>query len=248
MIDIVECSVGEMQKLDKSIPFQYKVEYISKLMSVGFTVLDCGNFTKKTVEVISKIDKNLSETKIAVFVDNLIIARQIAEQANIDIINFLFLNTSEEEFRKIQLVSEIVRKEGKIFNIYFMPSFDNLYERNNLNSYIIRFERIGISNIYIFIDDMMTTQGISLLFEEITKKFPNIYFGVRFDIKCSGILEKLEVVYQYGCQKFDTTIKGIGGHLPTEKLINFILKNKIPHSMNLLDFESAWNRSKAIFE
>ena len=37
------------------------------------------------------------------------------------------------------------------------------------------------------------------------------------------------------------------GNMPTEQVINFMATEKIDHSLNLLNFESSYNRAKDIF-
>lgn len=37
------------------------------------------------------------------------------------------------------------------------------------------------------------------------------------------------------------------GNMPTEQVINFLQAEKVEHQLNLLNFESSWNRAKDIF-
>ena len=68
---------------------------------------------------------------------------------------------------------------------------------------------------------------------------------------------KLKAAYDQGCRRFDSAIKGIGGcpmakddlvgNMPTEQVINFMSVEKAEHKLNLLNFESAYNKAKDIF-
>ena len=37
------------------------------------------------------------------------------------------------------------------------------------------------------------------------------------------------------------------GNMPTEQMINFLMREKIEHKLNLLNFEAAYNKAKDIF-
>lgn len=87
--------------------------------------------------------------------------------------------------------------------------------------------------------------------------YPTISFGVYFQSQDQKINDKIQEVYWSGCIKFDVAVKGIGrnsgiengfvGNIPTEKLINFMAMQNIDRKINLLHFESAWNKEKQIF-
>ena len=87
--------------------------------------------------------------------------------------------------------------------------------------------------------------------------FPDIEFGAHFHNRYEDSYKKLKAAYDNGCRRFDTAIKGIGGcpmakdelvgNMPTEQLINFLQIEKINNRLNLLNFESSYNKAKDIF-
>lgn len=246
MIYITECSVGEMLKLGRKIPFDNKVEYINKLMSVGLDVLDCGYFNTHIVELVSMIDRNPSITKIAVWAEDLIMIERTLRYSNIDILNFFLDNKGKEEFSKIRVISEVVKKESKDLNIYFpMLSFN--FEWRDFIKFIDYCEKYEIHNIYMSFDNTILFRNISL-FKVFLREYSDTKLGVRFYTENRDTLEILKVLYQFGFHKFDVAINGVGGHLPIEKLVNFIMKENFSHHINLLNLESSWNTAKKIFE
>ena len=58
----------------------------------------------------------------------------------------------------------------------------------------------------------------------------------------------LQTDYEAGKRQFYSAIRGIGGYLPTEKLLTYLQALKINTSINLLAFESAYNQLLALIQ
>lgn len=278
---LTECSRDAMQGWGEFIPTTKKIDYINKLMDVGFDVLDCGSFVSpKSIPqmadsgiVIDEIDKSISNTKLSVIVANYRGAEKALEHQQVDILGFPFSisetfqyrNTNknqEEAFNDILQISELLKTDGRILNVYFSMAFGNPYGEmwkwEDVDFWAGRFHEIGIKNILLS-DTTGTgnTEQIELLFEKIPSKYPEIHFGAHFHNRYEDSYKKLKAAYDKGCRRFDSAIKGIGGcpmakddlvgNMPTEQVINFMASEKIDHSLNLLNFESAWNKAKDIF-
>lgn len=278
---LTECSRDAMQGWGEFIPTTQKIDYINKLMDVGFDVLDCGSFVSpKSIPqmadsgiVIDEIDKSISNTKLSVIVANYRGAEKALEHQQVDILGFPFSisetfqyrNTNknqEEAFNDIVKISELLKTDGRTLNLYFSMAFGNPYGEiwkwEDVDFWANRFNEIGIKNILL--SDTTGTgnvKKIELLFEKIPKKYPEIDFGAHFHNRYEDSYKKLKAAYDKGCRRFDSAIKGIGGcpmakddlvgNMPTEQVINFMASEKIDHSLNLLNFESAWNKAKDIF-
>ena len=223
--------------------------------------------------VIDEIDKSISNTKLSVIVANYRGAEKALEHQQVDILGFPFSisetfqyrNTNknqEEAFNDIVKISELLKTDGRTLNIYFSMAFGNPYgeiwKLEDVDFWANRFNEIGIKNILL--SDTTGTgnvKKIELLFEKIPKKYPEIDFGAHFHNRYEDSYKKLKAAYDKGCRRFDSAIKGIGGcpmakddlvgNMPTEQVINFMASEKIDHSLNLLNFESAWNKAKDIF-
>ncbi|AZB21432.1 hydroxymethylglutaryl-CoA lyase [Kaistella haifensis] len=278
---LTECSRDAMQGWGEFIPTTKKIDYINKLMDVGFDVLDCGSFVSpKSIPqmadsgiVIDEIDKSISNTKLSVIVANYRGAEKALEHQQVDILGFPFSisetfqyrNTNknqEEAFNDIVKISELLKTDGRTLNIYFSMALGNPYGEmwkwEDVDFWAGRFHEIGIKNILLS-DTTGTgnTEQIELLFEKIPSKYPEIHFGAHFHNRYEDSYKKLKAAYDKGCRRFDSAIKGIGGcpmakddlvgNMPTEQVINFMASEKIDHSLNLLNFESAWNKAKDIF-
>lgn len=278
---LTECPRDAMQGWGEFIPTSQKIDYINSLMEVGFDMLDCGSFVSPkaipqmadTKEVIPEIQKK-NNTKISVIVANLSGAERALKHSNIDILGFPFSisetfqyrNTNknqEEAFEEVVQILEISKVENRELNLYFSMAFGNPYGEiwkwEDVDFWAKRFSEIGVKNILLSdTTGVADVEKISLLFEKIPAKYPEINFGAHFHNRYEDSYIKLKAAYDQGCRRFDSAIKGLGGcpmakddlvgNMPTEKVINFLQSEKLEHRLNLLNFEAAWNKAKDIFK
>ena len=226
-----------------------------------------------TGTVIDEIDKGVSNTKLSVIVANYRGAQKALEHQAVDILGFpfsisetfQFRNTNknqEEAFNDIKKITQLLEADGRVLNVYFSMAFGNPYgeiwKEADIDYWAQRFSDIGIKNILLSdTTGTGTLEQIELLFKNIPKKYPAIDFGGHFHNRYEDSYKKLKAAYDNGCRRFDSAIKGIGGcpmakddlvgNMPTEQVINFMAVEKIDHSLNLLNFESAYNKAKDIF-
>lgn len=223
--------------------------------------------------VIDEIDKGVSNTKLSVIVANYRGAQKALEHQAVDILGFpfsisetfQFRNTNknqEEAFNDIKKITQLLEADGRVLNVYFSMAFGNPYgeiwKEADIDYWAQRFSDIGIKNILLSdTTGTGTLEQIELLFKKIPEKYPAIDFGGHFHNRYEDSYKKLKAAYDNGCRRFDSAIKGIGGcpmakddlvgNMPTEQVINFMAVEKIDHSLNLLNFESAYNKAKDIF-
>lgn len=223
--------------------------------------------------VVDEIDKGVSNTKLSVIVANYRGAQKALSHQAVDIVGFPFSisetfqyrNTNknqEEAFNDIKKITELLESDGRVLNVYFSMAFGNPYgemwKAADVDYWAQRFNDIGVKNVLL--SDTTGTgsvEQIELLFKTIPEKYPDIDFGGHFHNRYEDSYKKLKAAYDNGCRRFDSAIKGIGGcpmakddlvgNMPTEQVINFMAVEKIDHTLNLLNFESAYNKAKDIF-
>ena len=223
--------------------------------------------------VVDEIDKGVSNTKLSVIVANYRGAQKALSHQAVDIVGFPFSisetfqyrNTNknrEEAFNDIKKITELLESDGRVLNVYFSMAFGNPYgemwKAADVDYWAQRFNDIGVKNVLL--SDTTGTgslEQIELLFKTIPAKYPDIDFGGHFHNRYEDSYKKLKAAYDNGCRRFDSAIKGIGGcpmakddlvgNMPTEQVINFMAVEKIDHTLNLLNFESAYNKAKDIF-
>lgn len=224
--------------------------------------------------VVDEIDKSISNTKVSVIVANFRGAEKALQHQQVDILGFPFSisetfqhrNTNkgqEDAFRDIEKILGLLETDGRTLNVYFSMALGNPYGEmwkwEDVDFWAKRFSDIGIKDILLSdTTGTGTTEQIDLLFSKIPQKYPDIDFGAHFHNRYEDSYKKLKAAYDHGCRRFDSAIKGIGGcpmakddlvgNMPTEQVINFMASEKIPHSLNLLHFESAYNQAKNIFK
>jgi len=217
---IIECPRDAMQGRKDFIPTDKKIDYLNRLLTVGFEAIDCGSFVSPkaipqmadTKEVLDNIDKTNSKSKLSVVVAN---------KSGAIYLSMAFGNPYGETWNE-----EIVKEWSKKMADIGISSI-------NLS------DTIGVADEKTIVD----------LFQNLIPHYPEIEFGAHFHTVYTEWHSKVQAAYDNGCRRFDGAIKGLGGcpmsksdmvgNMPTEKLISFANEHKEKHGLNLFDFESA---------
>lgn len=232
---IIECPRDAMQGRKDFIPTDAKIDYLNRLLTVGFEAIDCGSFVSPkaipqmadTKEVLDNIDKTNSKSKLSVVVANKSGAIKAAEHEKVDIIGFPFsisenfqqFNTNksrEEAFEMVKEINQIANDNGKHMLIYLSMAFGNPYgetwNEEIVKEWSNKMADIGISSI-----NLSDTIGVADektivdLFQNLIPNYPEIEFGAHFHTVYTDWHSKVKAAYDNGCRRFDGAIKGLGG-------------------------------------
>lgn len=232
---IIECPRDAMQGRKDFIPTDKKIDYLNRLLTVGFEAIDCGSFVSPkaipqmadTKEVLDNIDKTNSKSKLSVVVANKSGAMKAAEHEKVDIIGFPFsisenfqqFNTNksrEEAFEMVKEINQIANDNGKHMLIYLSMAFGNPYGETWSEEIVKEWSKkmadIGISSI-----NLSDTIGVADektivdLFQNLIPHYPEIEFGAHFHTVYTEWHSKVQAAYDNGCRRFDGAIKGLGG-------------------------------------
>lgn len=232
---IIECPRDAMQGRKDFIPTDAKIDYLNRLLTVGFEAIDCGSFVSPkaipqmadTKEVLDNIDKTNSKSKLSVVVANKSGAIKAAEHEKVDIIGFPFsisenfqqFNTNksrEEAFEMVKEINQIANDNGKHMLIYLSMAFGNPYgetwNEEIVKEWSNKMADIGISSI-----NLSDTIGVADektivdLFQNLIPHYPEIEFGAHFHTVYTDWHSKVKAAYDNGCRRFDGAIKGLGG-------------------------------------
>lgn len=232
---IIECPRDAMQGRKDFIPTDAKIDYLNRLLTVGFEAIDCGSFVSPkaipqmadTKEVLDNIDKTNSKSKLSVVVANKSGAMKAAEHEKVDIIGFPFsisenfqqYNTNksrEEAFEMVKEINQIANDNGKHMLIYLSMAFGNPYgetwNEEIVKEWSNKMADIGISSI-----NLSDTIGVADektivdLFQNLIPHYPEIEFGAHFHTVYTDWHTKVKAAYDNGCRRFDGAIKGLGG-------------------------------------
>jgi len=234
-LKIIECPRDAMQGLHDFIPTDVKVNYINKLLKVGFDTIDFGSFVspkaipqmKDTAEVLSKLDIDDTSTKLLAIVANFRGAYDACQFEEIDYLGYPFSisetfqirNTNatiEESLSRVSDIQAKCLKAGKEMVIYISMGFGNPYgDPWNVEICQKWVDELAAMNIKkIALSDTIgvaTPESISYLFSNLIPPYPDVEFGAHLHTRLDNWEEKIIAAFKGGCMRFDGAIKGYGG-------------------------------------
>ncbi len=234
-IKVVECPRDAMQGWPHFIVTDKKIEYINKLLKVGFDTIDFGSFVSPTAipqmadtkEVIDNLDLRDTNTKLLAIIANLRGATDAVKFDKISYLGFPFsisetfqqrnTNSSvDESLKRVADIQNLCVQHNKELVVYISMGFGNPYADEYNEEIVInrtkQIEELGVKIISIADTvGLATANDVSVLIEKIIPVFKNIELGVHLHSAPENRIEKLEAAFNAGCRRFDSALKGIGG-------------------------------------
>lgn len=232
---LIECPRDAMQGLVNFVPTDAKINYLNKLLQVGFDTLDFGSFVspkaipqmRDTAEVVDKLDLSTTSTKLLSIVANVRGAEDAAQFGQIRYLGFP-LSVSEtfqqkntnktiaEAFGEVAEIQNICQKTNKELVVYLSMGFGNPYGDTYSPEIVEEFtEKLVQQGIQIIAPSdtigSSTTDEIKTLFGHLVKKFPNVEFGAHLHAKSSHVPKKVKAAYKAGVRRIDCAVRGFGG-------------------------------------
>ena len=228
-----------------------------------------------TSQVIPQLDIESSKSKLLVIVANERGAEEASSFEQITYLGFPFSisetfqrkninSTIKESLIKLEKIQNIAINNNKKLVTYFSMAFGNPYG-DEWSAYIVAhwaeklLNNFGI-NILSLSDTIGTSnkESISWLFNKLIQDFPEVEFGAHLHTNKHQWKEKIDSAIINSCKRFDTAILGMGGcpmatdnltgNMPTENLISYLDKEKIPHNLDKKAFNNAVQNAKQIFK
>ena len=234
-IKLIECPRDAMQGWERFIPTELKIEYINKLLEVGFDTIDFGSFVSPkaipqladTKQVLNALDLTSTKSKLLVIIANLRGAEEAVQYSEITYLGFPFsisetfqkLNTNstiQESLQTIEQIQNLCVKHQKKLVTYISMGFGNPYGDEYSSEIAIHWVN-ELSKLGISIFSMSDTVGVSnpsniyTIFTHLVNAFPSLEFGAHFHSTKETSFEKLEAAYASNCFRFDSALNGIGG-------------------------------------
>jgi len=234
-IKMVECPRDAMQGWPHFISTDKKIEYINKLLKVGFDTIDFGSFVSPTAipqmadtkDVIDNLDLRDTNTKLLAIIANLRGATDAVKFDKISYLGFPFsisetfqqrnTNSSvDESLKRVADIQNLCAQHNKELVVYISMGFGNQYGDEYNEEIVInrtkQIEELGVKIISIADTvGLATANDVSVLMEKIIPVFKNIELGVHLHSAPQNRIEKLEAALNSGCRRFDSALKGIGG-------------------------------------
>ena len=259
---LIECPRDAMQGLQEFIPTGLKIEYINKLLKVGFDTIDFGSFVSPkaipqmsdTIEVLNGLELSRSDTKLLAIVANVRGAEEASIFEEISYLGFpLSLsetfqqkNTNKsitEAFDQISEIQDICQKSDKTLVTYISMGFGNPYgdpyETDFVAQFVANLVEKGVSIISLADTvGLSNAENIQALFKTISAQFPKIEFGVHLHSDLDSSFEKIDAAYKSGCRRFDGALNGFGGcPMAKDELVGNIATEKIIHYLRKFDHQ-----------
>ena len=232
----IECPRDAMQGIKNFIPTRHKINYINKLLNVGFDTIDIGSFVSKRVipqmadtsDVIRGINLDVNSPKLLTIVANERGAEMASDFDEITYLGFPFsisetfqqknINSSiKESLLRLENIQNICVKRNKKLVTYFSMAFGNPYG-DEWSVYIVAHWAQKLLNDFgikiLSLSDTIGTsepQLIYWLFDKLIREFPEVEFGAHLHTHQHNWKEKIDAAIKANCKRFDGAILGYGG-------------------------------------
>lgn len=236
MLHITECPRDAMQGIKEPIATASKIAYLSKLMQVGFPVIDAGSFVSAaaipqmadTAEVFDAIMEVKTESEILAIVANQRGADDAAAHERVSILGYPFSvsetfqlrNTNatiDASFDRIKAILEITAKKNKQLRVYLSMAFGNPYgdvwNEQLVSEMALKMNNLGIRSLALA-DTIgnSTPELISSLFSTIRKALPaETELSLHLHSRPEAVFEKMDAAWDAGCRHIDSALLGFGG-------------------------------------
>ncbi|MCF2445602.1 hydroxymethylglutaryl-CoA lyase [Dyadobacter sp. CY345] len=232
---LIECPRDAWQGHHPFIPTEQKIDYLNKLLQVGFDTLDFGSFVSAkampqvsdTAELIPKLDLSATSTKLLAIIANERGAEEACAFEQITYLGYPFSisetfqlrNTNatiEESLKRVDAIQSLCRKNNKELVIYISMGFGNPYgDLWNTEIVLYWVKKLSESGVQIFsLSDtvgLAKNEDVKSLFEHLIPAYPGLEFGAHFHTKPEEWRIKIEAAYHAGCRRFDGALLGYGG-------------------------------------
>ena len=273
-IKLIECPRDAMQGWAHFISTKKKIEYINALLKVGFDTIDFGSFVSPkaipqmadTKEVIQKIKRQNSKTKLLAIIANERGAKDAVTYDEISYLGFPF--SVSETFQKrnsnstiagslgrVEEIQNLCIKNKKELVVYISMGFGNpygdVYNEDIVFNWVNKI--VGMDIKVISLADtvgLATKEQVYRITKYLVDLLPQTEIGVHLHSTPANWKEKVDAALKAGCKRFDGALKGIGGcpmaddelvgNMDTELMIPYFEEKNL---LNNLDMEALKNCS-----
>lgn len=234
-VQIIECPRDAMQGVEQFISTDLKVEYINKLLEVGFHTIDFGSFVSPkvmpqmadTAEVLSRLDTGGRKSALLAIVANRRGAEDASKHQAITYLGYP-LSISEtfqkrntnasiaEGLNTLTEIKDICERTQKKLVTYISMGFGNPYgdpyEKEVVNQFVDILMTLG-SEVISLADTIgvADSDAIESLFRSVSAQFPDVAIGVHLHSTAATASSKIDAAWRGGCRRFDGALRGFGG-------------------------------------
>ena len=238
-VTMVECPRDAWQGLPQIIPTQTKIDYLSRLISLGFRHLDAVSFVAPkyvpqmadSEEVMAGLieqfpaDKALPEI-IGIVVNEQGLKRALATRGVTTIgypysISAYFrranANMTRAESRAlVETLQKETKKAERNLVVYISMAFGNPYDEpwgpEIVEDALLWLKDIGVRSVSLA-DTVgaASPHDVAALFSAMENRVAGVEIGVHLHSRPDGAAEKVMAAFEAGCRRFDGALTGLGG-------------------------------------
>jgi hydroxymethylglutaryl-CoA lyase len=238
-VTIVECPRDAWQGLRQVIPTAEKVQYLSRLMTLGFRHIDAVSFvspkhvpqmadSEAVMQQLSEIKTTLAQTPdiIGIVVNAQGLSRALATPGVTTIgypysvsAYFRRANANMSRAESRQLVEKLQRDTkaaGKNLVIYISMAFGNPYEEpwgvEIIEDTLVWLKNVGVRTVSLA-DTVGTAspEDVANLYSAVKNSVAGVEIGVHLHSRPERAPEKVLAAYEAGCRRFEGALTGLGG-------------------------------------
>jgi len=238
-VTIVECPRDAWQGLPHVIPTQEKVQYLTRLVTLGFSHIDAVSFVSpKHVPQMADSEavmQELSKVKLpsgaAPEIIGIVVNAQGLERAlaapGVTTIGYPYsvsayfrranANMSRAESRDlVQKLQRETKAAKRNLVVYISMAFGNPYDEpwgpEIVEETLVWLKDIGVRTVSLA-DTVGTAsaEDVAHLYNEIEDCVAGVEIGVHLHSRPEGAAEKVLAAYEAGCRRFDGALTGLGG-------------------------------------
>jgi hydroxymethylglutaryl-CoA lyase len=234
-LKLVECPRDAMQGWKSFIPTEQKVQYINRLLQVGFDTIDFGSFVSPkaipqmadTEAVLSALELTDTRSKLLAIVANTRGAETAVSLEPVRYLGFPFSVSETFQLRntnasiatgmqRVEEIQELCIKNTKELVVYISMGFGNPYgdpwSEEVVFEWVNKIVALGVPVISLADTvGLASPEQIARITSYLVAALPQTEIGVHLHATTDGWREKVAAAYEGGCRRFDGALKGIGG-------------------------------------
>jgi hydroxymethylglutaryl-CoA lyase len=238
-VTIVECPRDAWQGLTEIIPTAVKIEYLQRLVSLGFRHIDAVSFVSpKHVPQMADSEAVMQELSKAKLADGespevigIVVNEQGLERAlaapGLTTVGYPYsisayfrranANMSREESRNlVGLLQRKTKAAGRKLLVYISMAFGNPYDEpwgpEIVEDALVWLKDVGVRTVSLA-DTVGTAspEEVAHLYRAVKDCVGGVEIGVHLHSRPEGASAKVLAAYEAGCRRFDGALTGLGG-------------------------------------
>jgi hydroxymethylglutaryl-CoA lyase len=238
-VSIIECPRDAWQGLSEIIPTETKIEYLKRLVSLGFRHIDAVSFVSpKHVPQMADSEAVMQELSKAKLADGespeiigIVVNEQGLERAlaapGVTVVGYPYsisayfrranANMSRAESRNlVGLLQRKTKAAGRKLVVYISMAFGNPYDEpwgpEIVEDALVWLKDVGVRTVSLA-DTVgaASPEDVAHLYRAVKDCVGGVEIGVHLHSRPDGASAKVLAAYEAGCRRFDGALTGLGG-------------------------------------